>query len=78
MKQKDIALLVVIVILAGAISLVVSQNLFLSGKNKSLTAEKVDVIEAKFQQPDKTIFNQNAINPTQLIQIGDTSNPQPF
>jgi flagellar basal body-associated protein FliL len=78
MKQKDIALLVVIVIVAGVMSLLITQTIFVSKKSRDLTAEKVDPIQAEFKKPDTKVFNSKSINPTQLIKIGDGSNPAPF
>ena len=77
MKQKDIAVILVVAIVAAAISLVVTQTLFGSNK-RDLTAEKVDPISSEFKGPDTSVFNQNAVNPTQLIQIGDSNKPSPF
>jgi len=76
-KQKDIALIAVVVIFAGIVSLLFT-NFFFSGKSRELTAEKVDAISSKFDKPDPKVFNKDAINPTQLIQIGDNNNPDPF
>jgi hypothetical protein len=79
MKQKDILLIVVIVIVAAVVSLLITKTVFVSKKNRELTAEKVDSITAQFNQPDPKIFNKNAIDPTQLIHIGDTPpNAKPF
>jgi mannitol-specific phosphotransferase system IIBC component len=78
MKQKDIATIAVVAIVAAVISLLVTQTIFVSKKSRELTAETVEPINATFNQPDKTVFNQNAINPTQLIQIGDSTRSTPF
>lgn len=77
MKKNDILVIIVVAIVAGVFSLVLG-NLLFAPKNKQLTAQKVDVIKSDFQKPDTRYFNQNGINPTQLIQIGDNNNPQPF
>lgn len=78
MKRKDIALIVVIVVFAGILSLLISNAFFTPDSNKSLEAEIADPITAEFQQPDPRVFNEDAINPTKLIQIGDSNNKQPF
>lgn len=78
MQRKDMMVIVVVVIFAGIFSLLVSKFFFTSGKQQNLTAEVVQPISSEFQQPDKSVFNDRAINPTKLIQIGDTTNPQPF
>lgn len=78
MKQKDIMLIVVVVFFAGIFSLVTSKVLFTSGGSRNQTTQVVDPISEQFEQPDKRVFNDQAINPTKLIQIGDSTNPQPF
>lgn len=77
MKRQDIAILIAVVGFAAIFSFVASGFLFKAG-DQNLTAEKVDPITADFPAPDNRVFNDNALNPTKLIQIGDGSNPQPF
>lgn len=78
MKQKDIALILVVAIVAAVFSIVLTQAVFVSKDKKEMTAEVVEPINSSFNEPDPEVFNENAINPTQLIQIGDTNNPNPF
>ncbi|HUS25761.1 MAG TPA: hypothetical protein VMY99_00240 [Nevskiaceae bacterium] len=78
MKQKDIALIIVIVFASGIVSLVVSRLVFAPPKNRQQQVEVVDAISADFPDPDAKYFNKNAIDPTQLIKIGDSTNPNPF
>ncbi|MEX2014373.1 MAG: hypothetical protein WD885_00355 [Candidatus Saccharimonadales bacterium] len=78
MKQKDIALIAVVVIFAGIISLVVSNFFFTPDANKTLEAEVVEEITAEFPPVEESVFNKDAINPTKLIEIGDSNNKQPF
>jgi hypothetical protein len=78
MKQKDIALIAVLAILSGIISLIVSNLLFSSPKTRQQTVQVVSPITADFKTPDSTYFNAQSIDPTQLIQIGNGGNPNPF
>jgi hypothetical protein len=78
MKQKDIAVIVASGIVAAIFSLILTQVVFVPKETKQLKAEIIEPISSEFPQPDKAVFNQNAINPTQLIQIGDGTNPNPF
>lgn len=78
MKQKDIVLIIVVIFFSAVISLVVSKALFATNEDNRLSAEIVEPINSEFQQPDKTVFNGEAINPTQLIRIGDGGNQNPF
>lgn len=78
MKQKDVIIIVVIAILAGAGSLVFSNLVISSPKNRQEKVEIVDAMSPSFKQPDPKYFNANSINPTKIIRIGDSTNPRPF
>lgn len=78
MKQKDIALIIIVIFFSAVISLLVTNMLFSTKGKKSLSAEIVEPISAEFKEPDKTVFNGDAINPTQLIQIGNENNQNPI
>ncbi len=78
MKQKDIALVLVMVFIGAIVSLFVSNLFFSSPKNRQQTAEVVDPITANFPSPPSRYFNSNAINPTLPVQVGNNNNPNPF
>jgi len=78
MKQKDIALIIMIAAIAAFASFFVSRMLFQSGDKRQQKAEVVDVISTDFQPPSAKYFNSASINPTQLIKIGGSDNPNPF
>lgn len=78
MKQKDLALILVVVFVSAVVALVVSRLLFASPHNRQQTAERVDVITAEFIPPSRQYFSPDAVNPTKQIQIGNNSNPNPF
>jgi flagellar basal body-associated protein FliL len=78
MKQKDLTLILVMVFVSAVVSLLVSRWIFASPQNRNQTAEKVDSIGAEFTAPSRKYFNVNSVNPTQQIQIGNNSNPNPF
>lgn len=78
MKQKDIALLAVIVFVSAVISIVVSKSLFASPKNRQQAVEVVDPITSDFPAPDTHYFNKDSVDPTKLIKIGENTNPTPF
>jgi hypothetical protein len=78
MKQKDLALIILIAGIAAIASFFLSHIIFESGGKHSQKAAVVDAISTDFQQPDSRYFNSNAIDPTQLIQIGGNSNNNPF
>ena len=78
MKQNDIVLIIVIVFIAGVVSFFVSNALFSSTETRKADVEVVEPITQTFTEPDKRYFNDQALNPTQLIQIGNQDNRQPF
>ncbi len=78
MKQKDIALILVIVFISAIISFFVSGRLFAPPQNRQQQVEVVAPISADFPRPDKRFFNVSSFDPTQLITIGQNVNPDPF
>lgn len=78
MKQKDIAVLIVVIVISAGMSLAVSHFVFASPQNRQQTKAVVEVIDAAFPQPDARYFNKSSVNPTQLIQIGNSTNSNPF
>lgn len=78
MKQKDLALVIVVVFVSIVVSLVLSRMIFASPKNRQQKAEVVDIISPEFSLPPTKYFNTKAFNPTQQIQIGGSNNPNPF
>lgn len=78
MKQKDIILIVAVVIISGTVSFLLSKFLFSVPKNRQTRVEVVQAIKSDFPQPDVRYFNANSVDPTKNITIGDSSNSQPF
>lgn len=77
MKQQDIAVIMVVGFISGVLSFFLSGTLF-SSKIGQLTVSKIDPITTEFKQIDKQYFNEDSENPTPQIQIGDSSNDNPF
>ena len=78
MKQKDIALIILIIALSAAISFFASKKLFAPPKNRQQQVEVVQPITDSFPKPDNRYFNSHAFDPTQTIDIGQNANPNPF
>ena len=78
MKQKDIALILIIAFISMVFSVILSNVLISSPKSRNQTAEVVSKITPEFNQPDQKYFNQNSVNPTKVIRIGDSANTKPF
>lgn len=76
MKQKDIGLILVVVIVSGMASFFLARFLFLSGNNRNTQYEVVEPITTQFDVPN--YFGPKSIDPTQLIEIGDGTNNAPY
>jgi hypothetical protein len=77
-KQKDVALIIVIAFVSAIVSFVVSNKLFVTPSNRQQQVEVVDPINSSFQTPDKKYFNSNSVDPTPAAQIGTDTNQNPF
>jgi len=78
MKQQDIAMLVLIVSVSLVVSYFVGNSIFGGEKNRTAEVEEVQPISSEFPQPDETIFNEDSINLTETINIGESSSTSPF
>lgn len=78
MKRNEIALLLIVVglVVLGVYALL--NMVFGKALLKPVEVEKTDKIESSIVEPDKTVFNQDALNPALSIFIGDQSDQQPF
>lgn len=78
MKQKDIILIVVIGIVSGVVSFIVSNKIFVTPANRQQKVEVVDKLSSDFTAPSSKYFNPSSINPTQLTTTGNNNNTNPF
>lgn len=78
MKQKDIALILVVAFFSAIASFIVSGFLFASPHDRQQQVAVAPPLNAGFPTPDTRYFNSKSIDPTQLAQIGNSSNPNPF
>lgn len=78
MKQKDIALIIIVAFISAVASIVLSKVLITTPKNRQQKVEVVDKIDSSFPTPNKKYFNSNSINPTEIIRIQNNNNTQPF
>lgn len=78
MKQKDLALIGVIILVSAIISLFVSNKIFASPKNRQQAVEVVQPITSDFQETDSHYFNKDAFDPTKPITIEQNQNSDPF
>lgn len=77
MKQKDIIIIAVVVVVSIIVSAVASKLIFKPG-DRMQKVEVVLPISADFPAPDERFFNKNSVDPTQQVQIGTGANSDPF
>lgn len=78
MKQKDWSVIIVVVFISAVLSFVLSNFLFGGDNSRQEKVEVVQPITTEFTTPNEKYFNNNSVNPTQTIKIGDGSNNSPF
>jgi hypothetical protein len=83
MKRQTLLIVVLVAIIAAFLSFVISDSLFGSPKRNPIYVPVVQKINSTFPLPQtdptyKAFFNQQALDPTQLIQIGGNGNTAPF
>jgi hypothetical protein len=78
MKRKDIMLIIVVAFISGVVSLIISNWLISSPKNRQQKVEVVEALSSNFPTPDSQYFNKDSVDPTKPIQIGGNPNPTPF
>lgn len=78
MKQKDIILIGLVVVISAIFSLVISNYIFATPADRQQQVEVVGPISTTFTTPSSAYFNSSSIDPTQTIQVGINSNQTPF
>jgi len=86
MKQKDLALILVIMLISAIFSFVLSRAIFAPPANRQQQVEVVEPITSEFVDTSSSdykdglgrYYNQQSLNPTQQITIGENNNPAPF
>lgn len=83
MKRKDLTIIIATALVAALFSFVISGALFGSPQKNPIKVPVVQKIDPTFPQVQTdtrytSFYNKNSLNPTQLIQIGGSSNSKPF
>lgn len=78
MKQKDIAVIIVVAVISAVVSFIVAGRIFVTPENRQQEVEVVDVISTDFDLPDSRYFNADSINPTVDSELGVDTNENPF
>jgi uncharacterized protein YxeA len=77
MKKSDIAMIILIASVSVMIAYFVAKAIVGDVQNETVKVKTTDTISTEITQPDTSVFNTNAINPTVEVIIGDqTTSPQ--
>lgn len=75
MKNSDIAALILIASLSVIVAYFVANAVIGSPTGGNAKVKTIAPISSEITQPDKSIFNSDAINPTVEVEIGDSKAP---
>ncbi len=71
MKKSDIAMIILIASISVLVAYFVAKAILGDTQNQSVKVKTADPISTNITQPDPTVFNSNAINPTVQVIIGN-------
>ncbi len=78
LQQKDLIIIIVAVFCGLLLAYVSNKYLFSNAGSKNTQVDVVPVIKTDFPRPSSTYFNAQAVDPTQIINIGPNNSTQPF
>lgn len=83
MRKKDMLSLIVTAVITGVISLLIASAIFQTPASRRTQVQTASPIsptlpDVKNEPVYKSFLNDKALDPTQPIQIGGTSNNSPF
>jgi len=70
MKRSDIAMIILIASISILVAYFVAKAVIGDVQNESVKVKTTDPITTEVVEPDKTVFNKDAINPTVEVIIG--------
>ena len=78
MKRNEVALLILIVSISLVLAYFLGKAIVGEPGANGAQVEVVEPISADVSEPSARVFNNQAINPTVQVKIGDSSNQSPF
>ena len=76
MKKSDIAMIILIASISMLVAYFVANGVLGDTQSQSVKVKTAEPITATVEDPDPTVFNPNAINPTVEVIIGADGAPQ--
>jgi len=77
MKKSDIAMIILIASISMLVAYFVAKAVIGDTQNQSVKVKTAEKISTEVTQPDPSVFNSNAINPTVEVIIGDQAQKKP-
>ncbi len=78
MKSSDIAMIIFVASISLVAAYLIGGALINSPESRSTSVEVAVPIGTEFLEPSNKIFNDNSINPTEKIKIGEADSNKPF
>jgi len=76
MKKSELAMIVLIAAGSILVAYFVAHSLFGSATKQSVDVPTIQTIDSSFTEPDTTVFNSNAINPTVGVTLTENTSGQ--
>lgn len=76
MKRTDIILIVIVAGISMVIAFFVTQTIFGDSATETVKVKTIDKIDSEIADPNKSIFNAEAINPAVEVQVGSGEQSQ--
>ena len=76
MKKSDIAMIILIASVSVLVAYFAAKAIVGDVQNQSVQVKTADPITTEVPEPDATIFNTDAVNPTVEVIIGDDGQSQ--
>ena len=78
MKKTDIAMIILIASISALFAYFIAQAVIGEPDQKEVQVKVVETMTSDIEEPDNSVFNKNAINPTVDRGTGQSANNLPF
>ena len=78
MKKTDIAMIILIASISALFAYFIAQAVIGEPEQNEVQVKTVEKITSDIEEPDNSIFNKDAINPTVERATGESANNLPF
>ena len=73
MKRSDLAMIILIAAVSVGLAYFIANSVLGSVTTQSVKVKTIDPITSLIEQPNATVFNENAINPSVEVTINNTT-----